>query len=389
VVQIAGAGQDPPQQPQGNGDISGQIAKGAREAGEALAKEFAKDITAAEPAGDPEVMVAFALGWQMSELYKPGPWREQNAKPENDLPGLGSLGSKERAELSLKQLEVGLKKLEQTIKDAGLDVPSVTAATEAMPERVPDPAYEKAVFELHMSLLTTLTAAHFKLGKAYGLGRALSDTTRLPNTFQSLKDELAPHRVTNVTNWLSDLTSLFPPHAGHVVHERVEAWRDWANKDGQSDPQGKAVSLLRREGQRWRALLSGEKSATDALKLEDYVDAGELALSHTSTLALGFLTRFKLAAITAAILFLGGLALVIFEPTSGSLAGGLAGILASLGLTWKGVGASLGTAAAKVERPVWEGALDTQIANSISLLPGSEPAGDYTPPDPSPRQAHP
>jgi hypothetical protein len=391
---MAGAGQHAQdaqqQQQQQHEDISQQISKGAQEAGEALVKEFAKDITATEPAGDPEVIVAFALGWQISELYKPGSWREQNAKPEKDLPGLGHLGGKERAQLGLKQIEVGLKKLEQTIKNAGPNMPSVIAATEAIPATIPNPPYEKAIFELHVSLLTTLTATHFKLGKAYGLGRALADTTRVPTDLDTLKTELKGPRVTNLTNWLSDLTSLFPPHAGHIVHGRVEAWRDWVTKaTPQSDPDGKAVSLLRREGQRWRSLLSGEKSATDALKLEDYVDAGELALSHTSTLALGFLGRFKLAATAAGILFVGGLLLVIFEPTSGSLAGGLAGILASLGLTWKGVGASLGGAAAKVERPVWEGALDTQIANSISLLPGSEPAGRYVPPDPPPGPAAP
>jgi hypothetical protein len=367
-------------EPQRDGDISGQIAKGAREAGEALAKEFAKDITAAEPAGDPEVMVAFALGWQMSELYRPGSWNARDAKPEDDLPGLGALGGKERAQLGLKQIEVGLKKLEPALKNAGPDVPSVASATGAIPVR-PDDPYKQAIFDLHVSLLTTLTAAHFKLGKAYGPGRALSDTTR-PNSFTSLKDELEPHRVTNLTNWLSDLTSLFPPHAGHVVHDRVEAWRNWANEDGQSDPEGKAVSLLHREGQRWRAVLSGEKSAKDALKLEDYVAAGELALSHTGTLARGFGRRYKWAIIGSVSLFGVGLGLMIWDPTAGSIAAGLAGILASLGVAWKGVGASLGNSAAKMERPVWEGALDTQIAKSISLLPGSDPASNYITPDP-------
>jgi hypothetical protein len=354
----------------------------AQEAGEAIAKEFVKDITAAEPGGDVEVMVTFALGWQMSELYKPGSWRARDAKPENDLPGLGRLGGKERAQLGLKQLEVGLKKLEGAVKTAGLDMPSVIAASEAIPATIPNNVYEKALFELHVSLLTTLTAAHFKLGKAYGLGRALADTARVPTSLASLKAELEEHRIATLLGWLSDLTSLFPPHAGHVVHDSLEAWRDWAAKaTQQDDPKDKAARLLRRQGQRWRSLLSGEKSATDALKLEDYVAAGELALSHSSTLALGFLDRFKLAVAIAALLFVGGLALVIWDPTGGSLAGGLAGILTSLGLTWKGAGASLGSTAAKVEQPVWAGALDTQIANSISLLPGTDPAAKYIPPE--------
>jgi hypothetical protein len=279
---------------------------------------------------------------------------------------------------------VGLKQLETTLKNADLPVPDVAQAKAAIPAAMPNDAYSRAVFDLHVALLTSLTAAHFKLGKAYGLGRALADTVRVPEDLATLQRELRPHRVTNLTNWLADLTSLFPPHAGHVVHARVEAWRDWATAaTANSDPEGKAVSLLRREGQRWRSLLTGEKKATDALKLEDYVKAGELALSQTSTLALSFLGRFKLALSIALILLLGGVALIVFEPSSASVAAGVAGILASFGLTWKGVGASLGSTAANVERPIWEGALDTQIASSITLLPGSEPAKRYVPPTPA------
>ncbi|MCW3019655.1 MAG: hypothetical protein JWN10_1963 [Solirubrobacterales bacterium] len=377
---MAGPGEHTQQvgQRQQNGDISQQITKGAREAGEALVKEFAKDITAAEPSGDQEVMVAFALGWQMSELYKPDNRNAPNAKPENDLPGLGHLGGRERAELGLKQLQVGLKKLETTIKNAGLEVPSVTAAANAIPDQMPNDPYEKAIFELHVDLLTTLTAAHFKLGKAYGLGRALADTTRLPDSLERLKTELEAHRITNLTNWLSDLTSLFPAHTGHVVHDSLEAWRDWAAKaTAQTDPDDKAIGLLRRQGQRWRAMLSGEKRATDALKLPDYVEAAEQALSHASTLALGFLGRFKLAVSIAVFLFVAGVALVIWDPTGGSLAGGIAGIVASLGLTWKGVGASLGNSGAAIERPVWEGAVYNQFASSISLIPGTGAARKY------------
>ena len=74
------------------------------------------------------MIVAFTLGWQMSELYKPSSWRGQDAKPEEDLPDLGRLGGKERAQLGLKQIEVGLKTLETKIKSSGLAVPTVTEA---------------------------------------------------------------------------------------------------------------------------------------------------------------------------------------------------------------------------------------------------------------------
>jgi hypothetical protein len=371
----------PKQQAPPSGGGVEQAEKDAKEMSEAFAKELAKGITAAEPAGDPEVMVAFTLGWQMSELYKPGSWRGQDAKPEEDLPGLGRLGGKERAQLGLRQIEVGLKALETKIKSSGLSVPTVTEVTAAVPTKLPAAAYEKAIFELHVDLLTTLTASHFKLGKAYGLGRALADTTRLPKDLVTLQKEFEGPRIANLTAWLSDLTSLFPPHAGHVVHDSLEAWRDWA-ASATSDPENKSIALLRRQGQRWRSLLSGEKDAADALSPKDYVEAGERTITHTGKLAQEFLEQYKRPLGLAAFLVVVGLGLVIWDPTGGSLAGGLATIIASLGLTWKGVGSSLGTTAAKIERPIWQGALDIQITTALGLIPGTTPAERYVAPTP-------
>jgi hypothetical protein len=64
-------------------------------------------MSAPESAGDPEVMVAFALGWQMSVLYNPGSWPTKDAQPDADLPGLGELEGSQRADLGLKQVERG------------------------------------------------------------------------------------------------------------------------------------------------------------------------------------------------------------------------------------------------------------------------------------------
>ena len=98
-------------------DILTQARKGGNEAAEEALAELKKGLTIAELAGDPEVIGAFALGWQMSELYRPDTWDTQDAqhKPgpdgHGDLPGLSGLGGKQRAELAIKQIDVGLKKL--------------------------------------------------------------------------------------------------------------------------------------------------------------------------------------------------------------------------------------------------------------------------------------
>jgi hypothetical protein len=370
-----------PTQTGGKTDVAGELAKGAKEAGEALAKEFAASMSAPEPTGDPEVMAAFVLGWQMSELYNPGPWPGTDAQPDVDLPGLGELGGSQRAELGLKQVEVGLKSLEGKVKAAGLDVPSVTEAKEKLPAAKLEEPYRAAIFELHVELLTTLTATHFKLGKSYGLGRALADTTRLPKDLESLHEKLQPHRIATLRAWISDLTSLFPPHTGHSISDSLDEWVAWAETQPKTGPlDTKNKRLLRRQGERWRALFSGEKRGTDDLKFGGYVDAGVQAFSQMRTLAWQFARRFWLEIIAVLVLIAGSLALVLTNPDAGEAAAGALGLLASIGITWKGVGATLGKAAAQAERPIWEAALDVEIVKAMSLLPTNPRVQTYTPP---------
>ncbi len=370
-----------PTQTGGETDVADELAKGTKEAGEALAKELVAGVSAPEPAGDPEVMVAFVLGWQMSELYNPGSWPGKDAQPDADLPGLSEFGGSQRAELGLKQVEVGLKSLEDKVKAAGLDVPSVAEAKEKLPAAKLEGPYRAAIFELHVEVLTTLTATHFKLGKSYGLGRALADTTRLPEDLKSLHEKLQPHRIATLRAWISDLTSLFPPHTGHSVNDSLNEWVAWAesqSKTGTLDTKNKR--LLRRQGERWRALLSGEKRGTDDLKFGEYIDAGVQAFSQTGTLAWQFAKRFLLEIGAVLILLAGSLALVLTNPDAGEAAAGALGLLASIGITWKGVGATLGKAAAQAERPIWEAALDIEIVKAMSLLPTNPRVQTYTPP---------
>jgi hypothetical protein len=370
-----------PDQTSGGTSVADELAKGAKEAGEALAKELVVGVSAPEPAGDPEVMVAFALGWQMSELYNPGSWPGKDAQPDADLPGLGELGGSQRANLGLTQVQVGLKSLEDKIKAAGLDVPSVVEAEGKLPAAKLEDAYLAAIFKLHVELLTTLTATHFKLGKSYGLGRALADTTRLPGDLESLHKQLQPHRVATLRAWISDLTSLLPPHAGHSVNDSLNEWVAWAKTQAKAGAiETKNKRLLRRQGERWRALLSGEKQGTDDLKIAEYVDAGVQAFSQTGTLASHFARRFVPQIGAVLILIAGSLALVLTNPNAGEAAAGALGLLASIGITWKGVGATLGKAAAQAERPIWEAALDVEIVKAISLLPTDSRVKTYTPP---------
>src|SRR5450759_2243692 len=70
--------------------------------GDALAKA-AKSTS--QSRSDPQVSAAFALGWQMAELYRPQRRRRVEAA-DDDLPGLGSLGDRDRIEILVDQVQV-------------------------------------------------------------------------------------------------------------------------------------------------------------------------------------------------------------------------------------------------------------------------------------------
>jgi hypothetical protein len=357
--------------------------EGVKEAGEAVLSSMLSTVEASGPRPDPYVSVAFSLGWQMAELYQPATWPVEPPAPAEELPGLNEFSGAERALLGLHQVDVALSRLDGTITEHGLTAPTTKDAKQTLEKVEPtDQAFREKVFALHKSLLSTLTAASFKVGKAYGLGRELADITRRPSDLSAIQRHLAPERVATVLAWLTDLTSTLPAHAGHSVDESLKQWRDWALKPstnkGEDDPH--VIALLRRQGERWRALLSAEQQPTELLDLQSYMFAGSDMLRQLGALSWRFLRRFAVVVIVALLLFAGGVALILTDSSSGHLTVGIGGILASFGVTWKGAGNSLGKAAGNLERPVWEAALDGQIADALTLLPGSKQVKGFTPP---------
>jgi phospholipase C len=311
--------------------------------------------------GDRRVMVAFSLGWQMAEVYRPD--RRGGARPaaQDDLPGISRLNAAERQEIGLFQVQAGITKLRDSICDAGLEVPDSERFAEDV-IRIRDPEERRGtVRNFHVGLLATLTAADFRLGKAYGLGRALADTTRRPPDWRA---ELDPHRVSTLAGWIRELGSALPPHAAHPVAQSLEAWSRWARAVGEND--GATQRKLSAQGRLWRSLLSGEKHATGVLETSDYLRAGEGMLSRAGALTLKFLSHYWWLVLAALALLGLGIWLIV-GPGSGVAAGlGGVSIFASLGLSWKGVGTSLGTAGARVEEPLWQAELDQVIYERIT-----------------------
>lgn len=357
--------------------------------------------------GDLLVMSAFSLGWRMADLYRA---EQQGITKDNskDLPGLGSLSPDLRRLIQVDQVTVGIHKFADAISAADLpelDVSAVRAACEkeqdggasladsasSKPvsgsesdkeqEKIAGAEFDKtgfksAVYDLHCALLGELTATDARYGRAYGLGRALCDLCRKPDDADAVVSAFASGRVATLRGWLEELTTAFPSHSAHSVSSSLNNWSAWARDQDVS--KANARPLARRQGDLWRAMLSGEKRPQDLLELNDYLDATADAGRQAAKAIRRTVARFALLSIVAVLLVLIGVGLLVVGGPSTDIAGATS-LLAAVGLTWKGVGTVLGKLAGRLEVPVWGAVIDRAIGHAVTLVPVPEPAkGDRT-----------
>ena len=328
---------------------------------------------AARGAPDWRVSEAFALGSQMSEIYRPDAPAQAPPVQAGDLPDLSQLSSTDWDEIGLFQLQAGISKLSEAIIVAGLSVPDAHQFSEQLRPLTGEDR-SGALKRFHIDLLATLTAADFRLGKAYGLGLALADATRFPANYHV---ELQSSRVSVLAAWIRDLASAFPPHASRSVARSIERWSAWAANPPQSGEASEAQILprLQPQGRLWRSLLSGEKRPVDTLVQSDYLTAGEESLKNAGALARRFLRHYAWACLGALALLIAGIVLMLVAGNPAGIVSGAAAILAGLGFGWKTIGTSLGAAAARVEAPLWGAALDDVIYERITPSQLTDPNG--------------
>jgi hypothetical protein len=319
----------------------------------------------ADTGTDPQVSAAFALGWQMAELHRPQ-LHKRSTSFDGDLPGISGLSDDVRLEILVDQVEVGIGRLSAAIKQAGLPPLSIAQVR----AKLGGEGLEEAVRTLHVDTLGTLTATDFLLGTSYGLGRALSDTCRKPTDFASLQNQFGEHRIANLRQWLDDLSTPLPDHAAHSVSESLGRWVAWA-VDPAAAAEPSAIAQARRQGELWRALLSGEKRGTELLELDNYLDASREAADQMASIARRALARFPVVIGFVVALIVVGIVLLSSGGGSHDVAGA-GSLLAAVGLSWKTLGAAAGQLAGKLEQPVWGAVLDLAIADAITLLPGND-----------------
>ena len=346
------------------------------------------------------VVAAFVLGWHVAELFHanvPGA-RQRRPAGEDRLTGIGELDPLSRARLLLAQVRVDLAaawrfgRSDQEPPDTG----AVQALLEA---EVRQPGQLRAaVAELHRQLLMALTAADFRLGKAYGLGRALAQTALLPDAKhpETFRRTFARFRLDNLQGWLADLRSAFPPHAAEAVSGSLQAWAAWSDAptlrpaagdpgqaparrprvpparpvDWSAAPDRESVTrALHRQGQLWRALLSGERDGLDLLSTDDYLWAADQFLGNLRRLTVRFLRRFWITTSAVAAILVAALVVLVVARAASAVAAAVLAAAGAIGLTWKGAASGLGRVLAQAQRPLWDSELDVAVANAVTWLP--------------------
>jgi hypothetical protein len=194
--------------------------------------------------------------------------------------------------------------------------------------------------------------------------------TTCPAPGVTLAEHLTQARIAPIVAGIDDLSSALLQHAGHSVRASLLEWQASIATASPVAPESPDTwLLLARQGEVWRVLLSGEKSGLDMLEVDDYLDAAQRLSKRVRTMGRRLVRQFPEVWAAIGLLLVIGVGLVVLVDGAGAIVTGAAAILASLGLTWRGAGRSLGGLTAKVEKPLWGAELDTAIKQAITLLP--------------------
>jgi hypothetical protein len=285
-----------------------------------------------------------------------------------------SLSARQHVLLGLDQVDAGLAALDDFVSPAAIEFPTTREVRKVSERATARPAdLRAAILELHISLLTKLTAADFSIGTAYGLGRALADTCASSQTTSELANRLESHRLAQLLEWLDDLKSILPDHTAHAISISITNWSAWANSVHLGSLDNDAASatsrLLHAQGQRWRALLSGEKAAMDTLERRDFPSIVRRALDGTAQLG-GEMLRTLWAPLMVIVILLGtGAALMVASNSVPRVLTGFGEIAIALGFSWRAGSAFLARLATRIEEPIWEAACDELIGERITTTP--------------------
>jgi hypothetical protein len=339
---------------------------------------------------------------------------------------VGKLTSYDWQRLGLDQVDFVLSEVTRKAGEPAAIPLDLTAAARTRLEATVQPGngaasrreeYREALLGLHVNLLVTLTAAKAAYGKAYGLGRALADTTCPHQSADELAASFQRYRIGQIYVWLNELATLFPEHAAHAVAQSLDWWQQavsaaftgspmstdaipasyLAGQPGQQPrwtqtlaavpsrrglpkqaaPPAMAalVAAVGRQGMLWRAVLEGDKSCTDLLNVTDYLRAGDRLARHYAHMA--WQAVRSMPWIILVLLLLLAIVVVVLIAIPGSAVARAATAVAAVGGTlsgiWKMLRTRIAPIAAQLEAPLWGTELNTAAAEAVTVPPVGTP----------------
>ena len=323
--------------------------------------------------GDARVCAAVALGWQVAILYHASPPHGPVGDPARGdrLPGRSGFTPATQSKWRGEQIAAGAASL--------LDEPplGLREALNILLARLSKDDPDRtgtldAVFAVHCRLFEALSVADFRLGKAYGLGRAVAETALVPanagdaegQAMQKFRDVLDGGRLTTVKNWLTSLKTMLPDHTAYATSRGLDEWHRWANEPRTAADWEHARTDMSLQGHLWRELLTGEKAGKDLLNASGYLAASWQVAKRARWL---FLAMVLVAvAVVLVVLLVPGLSRTV------RLAAVLAWIGATLAAGMKVVGPLIGSAVKGAEGWLWQTELDESIAAAATQMPRSE-----------------
>ncbi len=322
--------------------------------------------------GNARVCAAVSLGWQVAKLYHSPVHEGAAADPQRGfrLPGISGFPDATRSKWLAEQIDATVTAL--------LPMPpgAVMAALNGLIGLLGDDHRRRdatldAVFTLHCRLLEALTVADFRLGKAYGLGRALAETTLVPaaaaadDLAGAFGELLSAGRVATMKDWLVELKTMLPDHAAYAVSVGLTDWQQWVAAPRPATDWRGAQLEMRVQGQLWRGLITGEKAASDMLNLSGYLAAARQIAKRAIVAARW---PIVIAVLATAGVIVAVLTLDSVSPTA-RLVAGLAWIGGTLAAAFKASGSLLGSAVKGAEGWLWQTELDESVASVATRMP--------------------
>jgi hypothetical protein len=322
--------------------------------------------------GDARVCAAVSLGWQVARLYHSPVHQGAAADPRRGprLPGISGFADATRSKWLAEQIDATVTALLPMPSGAVMDALGQVIRLLGDDQRPRDATLD-AVFTLHCRLLESLTVADFRLGKAYGLGRALAETTLVPaaaaagDLAGAFGELLSAGRVATIKDWLVELKTMLPDHAAYAVSVGLTDWQQWVAAPRAAAGWRGAQLEMRVQGQLWRGLITGEKAASDMLNLSGYLAAAR-QIAKRAIIAARW--PILIAALATAGVIATVLTLHSVSPTARLIAG-LAWVGGTLVAAFKASGSLLGSAIKGAEGWLWQTELDESVATVATRMP--------------------